>query len=587
MNLQPSRPVIPGPLAYLFFALVVFLLYSHTFQSPYIFDDWYHIGANPHIRLVDLNWESLRQAAFDSPLHNRPVAYISLALNYFFHGYELFGYHLVNILVHIGAGIFLYLFLNTTLSLPQARQEFRVAGWLPFTATLIWLVHPLHIQSVTYIIQRMNSLAAMFFILSMLLYARARLAKGKARQAVLFICSICSGALALGSKENAATLPLFILLYEWFFFQDLSLAWLRKRLLPILGVALFLGCVAILFLGMHPLASITNSYGIRDFNMLQRLLTEFRVVVFYVSLLLVPHPARLNMDHEFPISLSLLDPVSTILSLGVLLGLFSLAIILARRERLIAFCILWFLGNLVIESSVIGLEIIFEHRTYLPSMMAILAAGLICKRILPQKWLQVLVAILVLVLFSTWTFQRNIVWQDEVTLRRDAVTKSPTKPRALAILANALERNQEFDEAEYFYNETLKLQPRNADEIHYNLGNVLVAKRKFEEAAQHFRQAVSLSPDVAVMRLNLANVLALLERDREAFLELQELLRRHPEEPRAHNNFGVLLMKHGRLQEAASHFAEAIRLQPNYRQARLNLETVLRALDSAQQPLNN
>jgi Tfp pilus assembly protein PilF len=570
-HLQTGRSVIPGPLLCLLFGVIVFLLYSNTFQSPYIFDDWYHIEANRHIRLTSLSWDGIRQAAFDSPL-NRPVAYITLGLNYYFHGYELFGYHLVNIIVHLGAAIFLYMFLQATLSLQQARQKINYSDWLPLTAALIWLVHPVQVQSVTYIIQRMNSLAAMFYILSMLLYARGRLAKGRGGKAFLFTGSICSGILALGSKEIAATLPLFILLYEWFFFQDLSFVWLQKKILPILGVGLLLIFVIILFLGLHPFSYIANTYGIRDFTLLQRVFTEFRVVLFYISLLLFPYPGRLNIDHEFQLSFSLFDPSITIMSMGLLLGLFGLATFLARKERLISFCILWFLGNLVIESSVIGLEIIFEHRTYLPAMLAIFAAVLLGSRLLPRKWPQISLALLIIVLLSIWTFQRNMTWQDEVTLRRDAVAKSPTKARALAILANALERNHEYVDAAYYYRKTLSLAPRNAAQIHYNLGNVLVAQKKYTEAVQHFSKAVALSPDEVPMRLNLAIALSLQGNDIAASKELQELIRRHPREPRAHNNLGLLLMKQGKTKEAVFHFTKALALKPNFKQARLNLE---------------
>jgi len=580
LHLQTSRPVIPGPLPYLLFAVVAFLLYSNSLQSPFIFDDWRHIEANQHIRMTSFNWDGIKQAAFDSPLHRRPVAYITLALNYYFQGYALLGYHLVNIFIHLAAASFLYMFLKTTLSLQQVRQKHRQGDWLPLTAVLIWMVHPVQVQSVTYIIQRMNSLAAMFFVLSMLFYARGRLAKGSWRQACLFIGSICAGVLALGSKENAATLPLFILLYEWFFFQDLCFAWLQKRILPIFGVGLLLISVAILFLGLHPLSSIAGSYGIRDFTMMQRVLTEFRVVLFYISLLLFPYPGRLNIDHEFPLSFSLLDPMTTIMSLGMILALLWMVIVLARKERLLSFCILWFLGNLVIESSVIGLEIIFEHRTYMPAMLLIFAVVLLGSRLLRRrKWLQLSAAILVLALFSAWTFQRNIVWQDEVTLRRDAVVKSPTKPRALAILANALERNQEYDEAEYYYRKTLSLNPRNADEIHYNLGNVLMALGKIDAAAQHFSTALSLNPDAAPIRLNLAYALTLQGNIPAAYNQLLELIRRHPKEPLAHNNLGILLMNQGRLKEAVFHFTEALTLRPNYKQARLNLEAALQRLE--------
>jgi tetratricopeptide (TPR) repeat protein len=580
-QLHTGSSVAYNPLPYLLFVVVVFLLYSNTFQSPYIFDDWHHIEANPHIRMTSLSWDAILQAAFDSPLHRRPVAYVSLALNYYFHAYELFGYHLVNTLIHLGAAIFLYKFLYTTLSIQQPQQKIKYVGWLSFIGALIWLVHPLQVQSVTYIIQRMNSLAAMFYILSMLFYVRARLAQGKGRQVFLFISSICSGVLALGSKENAATLPLFILLYEWFFLQDLSFAWLRKRILPLCGAVFFLFFVVILFWGLQPLSSITSGYGIRDFTMMQRVLTEFRVVLFYISLLLFPHPGRLNIDHEFQLSYSLFDPMTTGLSLAVLLGLLGLAIILAKRERLLSFCIFWFLGNLVIESSVIGLEIIFEHRTYLPSMMAILGAVIVGKRLLHRKWLQLSLALLVIMILSLWTYQRNMVWQDEVTLRYDAVAKAPTKPRALAILANALERNHAYDEAVFYYRKTLSLNPRNADEINYNLGNVFMAQGKIDQAIQHFRAAKSLNPDAAPIRLNLAYALSRQGKNLAAFNELQELIRIHPKEPRAHNNLGILLMKQGRIKEAVFHFSEALRLKPNYKQARVNLEAALARLGSA------
>jgi hypothetical protein len=135
-----------------------------------------------------------------------------------------------------------------------------------------------------------------------------------------------------------------------------------------------LAIVALMYLGTHPVEKILSGYKARDFTPAQRVLTQFRVVIFYITLLIFPHPSRLNLDHDFPISNSLIDPVTTILSIGVIVGLMGLAIYKGKKERLLSFCILWFLANLVIESSVIGLEIIFEHRMYLPFMLLSLMA---------------------------------------------------------------------------------------------------------------------------------------------------------------------------------------------------------------------
>jgi hypothetical protein len=158
------------------------------------------------------------EAGFGSGSSNRPVAKISFALNYYFHQYDVGGYHVVNILIHIIAGILLYFFVRATLNLPTLRSTYETYRWLPFLTALIWIVHPLHTQSVTYIVQRMNSMAALFYILSLFLYIKARTAKEKRKRWSLFSVCILSGLLALGSKENAATLPFFIVLYEWYFF---------------------------------------------------------------------------------------------------------------------------------------------------------------------------------------------------------------------------------------------------------------------------------------------------------------------------------------------------------------------------------
>jgi Tfp pilus assembly protein PilF len=541
-----------------------------------MFDDWRHIEANPHIRITSLDWQSLKKAAFDSPLRTRPVANASLALNYYFHQYALPGYHLVNLVIHVLAGIILYFLFKTTLALPNQRQQFGVSAWLPFGAALIWVAHPLHIQSVTYIIQRMNSMGAMFYILALLLYVKARLAVNHGWKFFLFSSTVGAAILALGTKENTATLPLFILLYEWFFLQDLDGTWLRKRVLPIAGVGLILALVATLYLGVHPINAIKASYGIRDFTMYQRVLTEFRVVVFYISLLFWPYPGRLNLDHDFILSTSLSTPLTTSLSIATLATLFLAAVMLARKQRLVSFSILWFLGNLVIESSVYGIEIVFEHRTYLPSMMVALCVVTLTSRLLDKAWLQVAVGVMVVVVFSVWTYQRNMVWLDEVLLRRDSVAKSPNKPRAHAILANALERNKEFHEAAVYYKKALRLNPGNADQVHYNLGNVMLQLNKLDDAVHQFRAAVNLNPDINLYRLNLAYALAKQGSQSEAEEQLQELLRLHPDDARGHNNYGILLLNQGRLDLAIYHFREAIRIKTNYRQARFNLETALR-----------
>jgi hypothetical protein len=390
-------------------AILVILVYSNGLSGPFVFDDSPNIQNNPHIRLTGLTLEGLKRAGFESRSSNRPVANISLALNYYFHQYNVLGYHLVNILVHIITGILLYLFVKTTLSTPSLCSRYEPYGWIAFFVALIWVVHPIQTQSVTYIVQRMNSMAAMFYIMSLFLYARARLAGEKRKRWALFAGCILAGILALGSKQIAATLPFFIVLYEWYFFQDLSKDWLKRHLKHFLGLLILMGLIAFVYLGTNPLEQVMEKRDFlnKEFTFAERVLTQFRVVIHYLSLLIFPRPSRLNLDYDFALSHSLIEPITTLFSIGAILGLIGMAVYMAKRERLLSFCILWFLGNLVIESSVIPLAIIFEHRSYMPSMFVSFLAVTIGYRYIKPKWLGVGVVSFVVGVFSIWTYERN------------------------------------------------------------------------------------------------------------------------------------------------------------------------------------
>ena len=375
--IKNQPPIADGPkretLLLSLLAIVVIVIYGDTLTSPFIFDDLPNILHNPHIRVPALSFKNLAWAGFNSPVTNRPVANISFALNYYFNGYNLVGYHVVNILIHLTCGISLYFLAKATLQTPALRSRYEKFGWIPFIAVFIWLVHPLQTQSVTYIVQRMNCMAAMFYVLAMLFYVKFRMSKASRSKWMLFAGCVISAFLAFGTKEITATLPLFIILYELYFFQELSGKWARRNFLLLGGVFLLFVIIALVYLDYDPVARILKGYGSRDFTPLQRVLTQSRVVMFYISLMLWPNPSRLNLDHDFALSYSLLNPATTLISITVILALIAVAILLARKEPLLSFGIIWFFGNLMIESSVIGLELVFEHRNYLPTMFAIIA----------------------------------------------------------------------------------------------------------------------------------------------------------------------------------------------------------------------
>jgi protein O-mannosyl-transferase len=596
-------------LFFLLLSTIVLLIYSNTFKAPFVFDDNMNIQNNTSIRLGKLTIENIVTAVSESHLQSRPIANISFALNYYFHQYNVTGYHIVNVLIHVTTGIFLYFFVKTTLHLPLLHFKDTTATWIASFTVLLWLVHPLHTQSVTYIVQRMNSMASMFYVLSMLLYTRGRLTSDKRRRWLLFTGCILAGILAIGSKEIALTIPFFLLLYEWYFFQDLSLIWFKKYLISFAGVMVFLALSALMYMGTETLHNILVVPGDFDFTLTERVLTEFRVVIVYLKLLLFPHPSQLNIDYDFPLSRSLFDPISTSFALGTIIGMFGLALYISKKERLLSFCVLWFFGNLVIESSVIMLDILFEHRTYLPSMLLSLLVVTLVVRYTKLPWLRVVVLCAVALVYAVWTYERNSLWANEIALWSDCVVKSPHKARphtnlgyalmsqgnlkeaihhyteALRIapsyviahnnLGDALARQGQVAEAVYHYTEALRLNPHYA-EAHNNLGNALMDEGKAEEAVRHYTEALRLNPNAALFHNNLGSALAHQGKVEEAVRHYTEALRLNPNAAQVYNNLGNLLVRQGKVEEAVRYYTEALRLNPNYALARQNLERVLR-----------
>jgi Flp pilus assembly protein TadD len=605
----------------------------NSIKGPFIFDDIPNILDNPYIRLTKLTLDGIIRAGFESLASNRPLANISFALNYYLNGYDVANYHLVNIFIHILTGIILFFYIKATIELSNFQNITPPHSLSPtsteltliaFFTTFIWLVHPIQTQTVSYVVQRMNSMAAMFYILSLLFYVKGRLANTKRKKQALFLGCMLSGILSLGSKEIAATLPFFILLYEWFFFQKVSLKWLKRHSIYFICIFLFVILLAFFFLGTNPIKVILSTYNTRDFTLWQRVLTEFRVVIFYMSLLIFPHPKRLNLLHDFSISHSFIDPITTLLSFIAIAGLMVTAIWLAKRERLLSFCILWFLGHLVIESSVLGLEIIFEHRVYLPSMFFILALVSLVYRFVNSKRILCVLLCVVAIIFSQWTYQRNIVWSDDVILWKDSVKKSPHQFRqnynlgiALASrgnvddaikqygialkfnpahaktyygLGNALARKGDARAAIYNYNKALEINP-NYLEAHYNKSRILLNQGKIEEAVDSYQKALIINSEMTQVLYNLSWIYATCEiekyRNGKKAVKLAEKLcvLTDYQQPLALDSLAAAYAESGRFDEAVATAQKALKLALKLGPEELALELKKRLeLYQARQP---
>ncbi len=580
------------------FFIVGFFIYSNTLKSEFVFDDRPNILKNPHIRLSQITLKDLKKAGFESPSRNRPVSNISFAANYYFHQYNVLGYHLVNLFIHIMVAFLLYRLFSITFLLacaPSAGYRISKSGnpfihssEIAFWAALIWFVYPVNTQSVTYIVQRMNGLSGLFYILSLLLYVKGRIlhiegfSKGRGLKEVqikvlfYFISAFIAGVLAFFSKENSVTLPFFIFFYEWFFFQGLSRTWIMRQGVYIIGVFAVTVFLAVIYMGGHPVERILSGYAVRDFDVVQRVLTEFRVVIFYLCLFLFPHPSRLNLDHDFPLSQDFFNPATTILSFGAILALSIVAIYKAKNHRLLSFCILWFLGNLIIESSVIGLEVIFEHRIYLPAMFIPLIGVILLDTHIKKRWPKHVVFIVLAGVLALWTYERNNSWKDRIAIWDDCVKKSSEKARPYNNLGDALNERGRFDEAVFYCRRALQIKPGSSF-AHNNLGNALKGQGRFKDAAVHFKKALTIKSGFVEAHNNLGVALKEQGQLKDAIDQYNRALNLSPDYADAHNNLGVALYEMGKLAEAEMHCKKAIRLAPDSAPGYYNLGNVLYA----------
>ena len=603
--------------------VAAFIAYSNTFHVPFQFDDYPNIINELSIRLHTITFHWLGQLIKNIKDSIRFFAYFTFALNYYFGKFDVFGYHLVNLLIHITSGILLYWLLLVTLNLPSLKERYgSIAFPIALFSSLLFISHPIQTQSVTYIVQRMTSMAGMFYLLAMLLYVKGRLSLG--RKGFLFWAGAAlSYLLGLFTKENVAILPLFIALYEFYFFQNFDLSTKRKKtLIYLVGPVLLLGVLGLLFWGKRYFDVIIEGYKIRDFTLTERLLTQFRVVLYYVTLLLYPHPSRFNLDYDFPLSKGILDPPTTLLSILIVVGLIGYSIWTAKKRPLLSYFILWYFGNLVIESSIFPLEMVYEHRLYLPAIGPfVLFATLVVRgweeikerlrlrlrlredttrtRLRAETSFGVQVPktdmaggwrdypllglfLVVTVSLVLGSYERNKVWRSEITLWEDCVKKSPNKNRPHFNLGLNYYNKGRYQESVEAYKEAIHIKPNEPDSYN-NLGQAHRALRSYQEAIEAYQKAIQIKPNYSFALINLGETYVEIGRYQEAIETLKKAIQLKPNDAGTYQNMGVAYRRIGRYREAIEAYQEAIRLKPDSSDAYNNLGLAYYSLNRSQE----
>jgi tetratricopeptide (TPR) repeat protein len=579
----PAESHTPFPRVIFFLFLFITIIYGNSLKAEWHLDDYANILYNTNLQIENFApstlYRAIRMPYTSGERISRPLARLSFALNWYWHGHDLSGYHLFNICVHLLAAVLLYLTILELLSQSPVLKNRYVGNrqFIALLATVLWAANPIQTQAITYIVQRMASMAAMFFILAFYLYLRGRASATKKQRSLCWLSAGAAFIAAMASKENTALLPLAVILTEVVFFQDLGRPEIRRRWLWIAGIAViafFIG-TSLLFL-KGDLSTILKGYDVRPFTPIERMLTQPRVLWLYISLLFYPTPSRLTPEHEIDISTNLIQPWTTLPAILGLISLVAVSIMVMRRRPLLSFAILFFLLNHAIESSFIPLELVFEHRNYLPSMFFFLPVAAGFKQLLDyyrdrrKSMYAILVGfgILLMVGWGMGTHIRNMDWSTEETLWRDAISKAPKSYRPIHNLAwGYFERTGQLDKAYKLYQNAYDLQMHTRMHAALplnNMANIHFIRGEYPQAAELWQKALSYAPQNPDYIYRYAQTLTRIGHYDQAMVYADRLIEIGKHQSDAKSLEGRLLLLQNQPQKALSILREVYRRTPQH-----------------------
>lgn len=405
--------------------LSIGFIYSPGINGPFVFDDYPNIVFNEGIKIDSISLESLQNVGNSGMTGGggRPLSVISFALNYYWGDGGARSFKIVNIIIHCASFLALIFFTYQLLMFFEANNIDRSALFkIGFIIALIWSVHPLNLTSVLYVVQRMASLSVLFTFLSLGFYCKARTSS----ESLYFILTLVFFTLGALSKENSLMVPFYIGLLE--LALVLRCGKVTTYQLQLLIVVFCLGVTLSIFMIVS--SGQYLSYSSRDFSMLERLYTELRVVLDYLKLSLLPNIQQMTLFHDdIVVSKSLYSPPITLIAFGVHCLLLCSAIILRKRNALYTFSIFFFYFGHVMESTILPLELMHEHRNYL-SLSAVVIA---CYSLLKDKCFKkttTLIVVFVVVLLSVLTFIRSQTWSSYGQLTTTMADRQPLSVRA-------------------------------------------------------------------------------------------------------------------------------------------------------------
>ena len=550
--------------------VVTFLVYFNSLSAPFYLDDHHSITENPTIQ------------SFSNLIEHRDyqimrfIGHLSLAVNYALHETSVTGYHLFNLLVHFLTGLSIFFLLRALLNSPKITASENIKTYLPLLTALIFLLHPLHTQAITYIVQRHAALAALFYIFSLYCYVSAR----NNRKLIFFIAAAIGMLLALLSKENTVTLPAAILMIEVLFYQNLDrnkiLLWSAGGIFS----ALVLGFILFQFFGVSfaLIDHYTHTQDTLHISRLEYFSTQMLVLWHYIKLFFIP--TGLHLEYDLILQKSFFS-FNVLLALLAHIAVIGASIIFAKKNPLIIFAVLFYYLAHSVESGVIPLrDYVFEHRSYLPDLglsMLLAWALLYLMDNKLSKMMVIIIISLILLSFAYLTIQRNTQWADPVEFYLNETKMSPKKERVWAELGKIYMQQKNFDLALKSFGVALNIgregETLNALPTTFlNTYLALLYSKQFKKAV-YFESIMPLAQmtphDRSVYYYMHGNRLAKNQQTEKAIQSFQKALENNPRNLNAKANMAALLIEKGQVQQGKLLINQVLQQNPMHKQANI------------------
>lgn len=564
-----DRPWLAGALL----AVFATVAYLNSFRGVFLFDDQSAIVANPALSSLA---QSLRPPADGGlTIGGRPLLALSFALNFAVSGLNPWSYHLVNLAIHLANGLLLAGIVRRTLQQPSQASRWQAdAPAVAFIAAALWLLHPLQTESVTYIVQRAESLVACCFLATWWCFIRA--SEEPARRiwpvAAFFLCLA-----GMAAKEVMATAPLVLALYDRMFLAgSWREVWARRGrlLLALAATWILLAVLVVTTKGRGGTAGFATAVSVFDYA-----LTQFPAIAHYLKLFVWPHPLVLDYGKTL-----VTDWAQVLPAAAAVLTLVSASVWAAWRGHAAGFCGLLFFVVLAPSSSVVPIatQTMAEHRTYLPlAGLCALTAATAVTWLRARTW-PVFAAVAVALGAATW--MRNADYASGIGMYEEIVARRPDNARAMALLADYQQRAGYREAAERWLERAVALEP--GVELLNNLGNLRQERGDFTSARALFEHVLALRSNDPVAHSNLGNLCAAEGRTDEAVAHFEAALRAKPDFPSVLFNFANTLAQAGRFAEAARRYEQALRLASADGEARANYSAVLLELGRSAEALD-